>query len=364
MADALTEEAIVRALKAMALLKADDATMVERLPDQDQWQAYRVCTDGGELLVRSANKETCAAAHFYATTAARYVPDFRPRVLGHDAERGILVEEWLDPGDYKPLAQALLHESTGHGYSTPFRADEFSEVDFRELLRDAGGAIGKIHAGTKGFVQVGNDIKAPATQAGLPEAFMRAARAHPHLANRLRGIAEQSAGVEPVLLHGRLSPGTFLFGQESGEEVAFRDELVAVIGPDHIVSGDPALDLAHMMAHLFLVSVHRVNSIFVEIAGYFQAGYADAVAGPDKLPIMYRAGPLSVAFMLDFLEDARASSFLDPEDRVVISDFSQWWLGRRDYTLGQVRHTMWDAVEAGGVVDFRRRFKSLPRADE
>lgn len=353
MAGTLQEEAIVRALEAMALLKANDTAKVEQLSDQNQLQAYKVSVDGRTLLVRSSNSGSCAAAHFYATTAARYVPDFRPRVLGYDVERGILAEQWLDPGEYKTLAQELLHEPTEHGWSTPFRADEFSEIDFKELLYDLGGEVGKIHTGTKGFVQSGDGVTAVATQAEPPEAYLRAARAHPHLSNRLRGIAENGARVEPVLLHGCLSPSSVLFDQ---------DNHVAITAPNRIASGDPALDLAHMMAHLFIAAVHRGTSIFVEIAGAFHSGYAGAVETLDKLSIMHRAGPLSVAFMLAFLDDEQIIALLSLRDKEVIRDFSQWWLERRDYTLGQVRYALWDTVE--GAVDWRKAFESLPRAKD
>src|ERR1700712_2840081 len=79
-----------------------------------------------------------------------------------------------------------------------------------------------------------------------------------------------------------------------------------------LACGDPALDLAHMMAHLFLASVHHVSSILVEKAGYFHSGYAGNIEEFDKLSLMHRAGPLTVAFMLDLLEDEQASSFLEP----------------------------------------------------
>ena len=296
MADRLKEDAIVLALKAMALLKADDAPTVALLLDQDRCQTYKVCADGRQLLVRSADKASCAAAHFYATAAARHVPDFALKILGHDAERGILVEEWLDPGEYKSLAQEILQEGS-YVYSTPFGDDYGADIEL--VLYWVGEKIGKIHAGTRGFVHVGNDAQAPATQAGPPETCLAVARAHPHLANRLRGIAEASARVEPVLLHGRLL-SSILFGQHHD----------AISGPDRIASGDPALDLAHMMAHLFVASVHQMNSTLVTAAADFHKGYASTIAALDKLSIMYRAGPLSVAFMLAFLEDERLSSFL------------------------------------------------------
>jgi hypothetical protein len=43
MAGTPKEEAIVFALKAMTLLKADEAPKVELLSDQDQCQIYKVC---------------------------------------------------------------------------------------------------------------------------------------------------------------------------------------------------------------------------------------------------------------------------------------------------------------------------------
>ena len=150
-AGTLKEEAIVLALKAMSLLNADDAPKVELLADRDQCQTYKVCADGRALLVRLSNKGSCAAAHFYATTAARHDPDFWPKVLGHDAERGILVEEWLDPGEYKSLAQELLQEPGSYGWSTPFREGEFSQIDFESPLYGVGEKIGKIHTRDKGL---------------------------------------------------------------------------------------------------------------------------------------------------------------------------------------------------------------------
>jgi len=351
MAGTLKDEAILLALKAMTLVKTDDALEVELLSDQDQCQTYKVWADGRTLLLRSSVNGGGAATHFYATTAALHVPDFRRKVLGYDTERGILVEEWLEPGKYKSLAHELLQEPASSGWSTCFRAEEFSQIDFESLLFDVGEKIGKIHSRTRGF---GHDAKAATPQVDPSEKYLRSAKAYPHMANRLRAIAEQSARVEPVLLHGHLSPSSVLFSEEH----------VALIGPDHVASGDPALDLAQMMAHLCLASVHRGSSILVTSAGAFHLGYARTIEVGDKPAIMHRAGPLTVAFMLALLEDEQASSFLTFENKEIILDFSQWWLGRRDYTLGQVRYALWDAVDLGGALDWRAKFESLPSAND
>ena len=342
---------MVLALKAMALLKTDDAPKVELLSGRDHCETYKVCAEGTSLLVRSSDRGGCASAHLYATTATRHVPDFRPKLLGYDGERGLLVEEWLDPREYKSLGQELLHESASCGWSTPFRPDEFSAIDFESLLSDVGEKIGRIHAARIDGVPFRSGV-APARARPL-ESLLRAAATHHDLANRLRGIVEESARIEPVLLHGRLSPSSVLFNEK----------FIAIVGSNLASPGDPALDLAHMMAHLFIVSVYRGSSILVTAAGAFHSGYAETIDARDKLSIMHRSGPLSVAFMLAFLEDERISAPLSLEDKEVVLDFSRWWLGRRDYTLGQVRHALWDVVDLG-VIDWRANFESLPRADE
>jgi hypothetical protein len=199
----------------------------------------------------------------------------------------------------------------------------------------------------------------PLTRQDKPfETLLRAAKLHPHVANRLGAVAEQSERGETVLLHGCLSPGSVLFNQNM-----FSEDHVAIISSHHSASGDPAVDLAHMMAHLFVAAVRGGSSILVTSARGFQAGYAQTIEGLDKLAIMYRAGPLTVAFMLGLLEDPQISGLLDDRAKQDILDFSQWWLGRRDYTLGQVGYALWDAVDLG-VIDWREKFKSLPRAND
>lgn len=98
-------------------------------------------------------------------------------------------------------------------------------------------------------------------------------------------------------------------------------------------------------------------------AGAFHSGYARTIEGLDKLSIMRRAAPLSAAFMLAFLEDEQISSLLTLKEKEVILDFSQWWLGRRDYSLGQVRYALWDTVDLGGILACEK-FESLPRAND
>ena len=175
MAGTLKEEAIVLALKAMSLLNADDAPKIEPLADQDQCQTYKVCAGGRPLLVRASNKGNCAA-HFYATTAARHVPDFRPKVLGYNAERGILVEEWLALANTNPWRKNCCRNRRAMGGRHPsVRASSAKSTSNRSFTA-WGKKSGKFTPGQRASCNAGSDGKALATQAEPPETYLRAAR--------------------------------------------------------------------------------------------------------------------------------------------------------------------------------------------
>jgi hypothetical protein len=340
------EDAILQALQALALATGSDAIELEPLSSTDLGRTYKVSMPGRLVCVKTSGNG--AAAHLYAMTAAKHVPDFLPKPLGFDAERGILVEEWLDPDTFKSLEVELQEGPASWGWSTPFPGDD--ERDLESVLQFAGETIGTVHAATAGLTRRGDIASDSATRLLLPAAYWRALRAQPRLASCLGGIAEKSARVEPVLLHGCLSPSSVLFSLEQ----------IAIVGADHMASGDPAFDLAHMMAHLFLASVRQTSCTLLTSAGYFHGGYFRSIAGLDRLSIMHRAGPLSVACMLALIDDEPR---LDDRDRQDIYDFAEWWLGRRDYTLGQVRTALWFAIDGNDGL-WREKFDSLPRRSD
>jgi hypothetical protein len=129
--------------------------------------------------------------------------------------------------------------------------------------------------------------------------------------------------------------------------------------------GDPAFDLAHMMAHLFLASVHRRSDILLTASGSFHGHYSRTVSSPEKAPLMYRAGPLSAALLLAFVQCDEMHSYLSVEHRTDVTDFAMWWLERSDYTIGQVRSALWTAIDMGfneKCIDWRKEFSAIPLA--
>lgn len=65
------------------------------------------------------------------------------------------------PATTNPWRKSLLEEPASYGWSTTFRAHEFSQIDFEWLLYYVGEKTGKIHTATRGFVQFGaDDVKA------------------------------------------------------------------------------------------------------------------------------------------------------------------------------------------------------------
>jgi hypothetical protein len=126
-------------------------------------------------------------------------------------------------------------------------------------------------------------------------------------------------------LHGNLSPAAIEFDEE---------EAVWFGAAGWTAVGDPALDLARLMGHLCVMSVHRGSCIMLsDIAGPLHAGYLRSVAPHEKRPLAYRAGPLTVAVVLEL---AGTAPYLQPQMREDLQEFAQFRLARRDYTLGQV----------------------------
>jgi hypothetical protein len=343
------EDAILQALLALGLATASDAIELELLSRADLSRAYKVRLAGRSLFVKASGN--AAAVDLYRQTATHHVPDFRPKTLGFDAHRNILVEEWLDPEQFKSLAADLLQQPASYGWSTPFHGGD--DCDLEPVLHSVGETIGKIHSATAGLARRGDITQDSATRLMLPAAYWRLLRAQPRLTNCLPRMAEKSARVEPVLLHGCLSPSAVLFSLDQ----------VAIGGGDHMASGDPAFDLAHMMAHLFLASVRQHSCTLLTSAGYFHGAYSKSIAGLDGPSIMYRAGPLAVAFMRALIEDPQKNTFLSDRDRQGICDFAEWWLGRRDYTLGQVRTALWFSIDGNDEL-WRAEFDALPRAND
>jgi hypothetical protein len=267
--------------------------------------------------------------------------------------------ERLKTAGYKSLQQEILFEEpASHGYSTRFSDDPHDDgIDFEALLLDIGDRVGRIHGESDRLtLSMAQSDFDPLDRTGQ-HYWEKVSQAIPRFAARLEQFSEEAAQIEATLLYGNLSLQSFWFN---------RNGQAAILDAERAHFGDPAFEVAHMMAHLFLASVHRRSTILLTATGSFHAGYVRATTSFDKVSMMYRAGPMNVALLLAFVLTDDLSSCLSTSSRDDVAAFASWWLDRRDYTLGQVRDALWTAIDMGfnnTSIDWRQKFSQIPRAN-
>jgi hypothetical protein len=179
------------------------------------------------------------------------------------------------------------------------------------------------------------------------------------------GTVLNQAGSELALRHGAGSPrtseasapkSTRLHGNLSPAEIEFNEDGNVAFGAAAWTAvGDPALDIARLMAHVLVISTHRRSCIMLsDVAGSLHSGYFRSIAPGEKRPLANRTGPLTTAFLKEL---AGTAPYLQPQMREDLQEFAHFWLARRDYTLGQVWSALWTAIDMGfhdSQIDWRR----------
>jgi len=160
-------------------------------------------------------------------TVAAIAPDAAPKILGHDAQSGLFVMEFLDPQSY-PLWKAQLRDGLA---ST-------------ETARRVGDLLGTIHSATAGNAAVReqfatDDIFYPIR---LEPYLDATARVHTDLAARLRELVDITFNTKLALVHGDASPKNILVGPKGP----------VLVDAECAWYGDPAFDLAFCLNHLLL----------------------------------------------------------------------------------------------------------------
>jgi len=168
-------------------------------------------------------------------TAAAIVPEAVPAVLGHDAEAGLFVMEYLDPARFPSWKDELREGRTDPA-----------------VAREVGRRIARIHAGTAGDPDIAarfaNDELFRAIR--LEPYLETAAQRHPDRAEALLDLAETTAAAKRALVHGDVSPKNILLCPRGP---LFLDAECAWYG-------DPAFDLAFCLNHFLLKCLWRPAS--------------------------------------------------------------------------------------------------------
>lgn len=208
----------------------------------------------------------------------KLVPDATPTIRLTDADRFIIAMDHAPAGwtDWKSeLLQGRINAAA---------ASQLGEL------------IGKIHQQTTSAEKLPKPIldPSPFEQLRLQPYYETTAQRLPQHAPRIRELAEALRGNRSCLIHGDLSPKNILV------EPHLEKRDVLIIDFEVATYGDPAFDLAFLLTHLTMKSLHRPQ----DRAGYdlaavnFIAAYeanTGALFQPDWSYVISQVGALLLA---------------------------------------------------------------------
>ena len=243
-------------------------------------------------------------AEFMRLVAAE-VPGFAPRLIAEDRSQGLIVLEYLNPDAWHLWKPRLMA----------------GEVDL-DVARNVGVHQGRLARATRGRPDLASrfDTSGLFHDLRLDPYLLECARRYPDLAPRLRQLSEATGARREAMVHGDVSPKNVLVSETSD---------AIILDAECAWYGDPAFDLAFVLNHLLLKSVHRPeaadafrSAIVALLEGHASADVARAV--PD---VRARATALLPALLLGRIDGKSPVEYLtDPEKRDVVRDVARRYL--------------------------------------
>lgn len=235
---------IADALVAAGLADSADSLRFEPLTGGVSSDIWRV--DGGRrpLCVKRARKKLAVAADWevpvernhseaeFLRVVGQDVPGFAPQLLAEDEAQRLIALPYFPAQDWTLWKAQLL---SGH-------------VDTR-VARNVGTHLGRLARATRGRADLARrfDTTGLFHALRLDPYLLECARKHPDLAPALKEMADDTAARREALVHGDVSPKNILVD-------GARDCLI--LDAECAWYGDPAFDLAFVVNHLALKSVH------------------------------------------------------------------------------------------------------------
>jgi len=242
--DGAPDSSLKNFLVESGLVRGDETAGWTLLPGGVSCDVWRVDLPDRSLCIKRALARLRVAAEWWAPVERNatewawfevvrdIAPEAVPRLLAHDARRGVFAMEYLSPDRFPLWKQRLLE-----GRCDP------------AVAAAVGNILGRIHAATANDSRLAAQFATDTSFHALRIApyLLAAAEQRPEVGQELRDIAAHTQVTRHALVHGDVSPKNILIGP--GGPV-FLDAECAWYG-------DPAFDVAFCLNHLVLKALLR-----------------------------------------------------------------------------------------------------------
>jgi aminoglycoside phosphotransferase (APT) family kinase protein len=318
-------------LDALRRLRLDGATGGERLTGGVSSDIWRIDLPAGPICVKRALAKLRVAAdwrapverNIYEARWMRHAAGFAPRLLGQDAETGVLAMEFLPPERYA-LWKTLLR-------------DGIAEPGFAARVA---AALATIHARSAADPGVAGEF--PTDQIfydiRLEPYLVATARAHPDLAARLRDLVAITRANKKALVHGDVSPKNILRGPDGP---VFLDAECAWWG-------DPAFDLAFCLNHLLLKCLWtpRARAGFLACFDSLATTYARGVTWEPAAALEQRAAALLPGLFLARIDGKSPVEYIEAaSQKDAVRRVARAFLARPADRLATIRAAWQEEIE-------------------
>lgn len=229
----------------------------------------------------------------YLREVGRLAPDAVPRILHSDPEAGFFVMEYLG-NEMDNWKQLLLEGQTSSAYAAR-----------------AGHLLGTIHQGTAEQDRLAGvfDSLENFQQLRLDPYFLSLRESHPDLTPTIEEMVGFLSQSRRCLVHGDFSPKNILLNESR----------LVVLDCEVAWYGDPVFDVAFLIHHLLLKSIHRreCGPGYDEMIRAFTQSYAGKV-GPAWTAVRKQLPVLTALLLLARIDGKSPVEYLSESDRKVV----------------------------------------------